>query len=119
MKPDDEETMANGEFHDTVPIRRSTLDDILEAVHECRTAIAALRVEVADYKDRINSDIRALREGDKRHEHSIADITATELAEAKATNAEWRRTIVTVILGVAGALSLMVLTWLVARAGLK
>ena len=111
------EQLVNGEdHHDTIPVRRTTLDDILEGIHECRTGIASLRVRVDDIVDRFSSDIRALRGGHKEATESVADLEATlakeRVDEARASRDKWRNWVV----GIGTSVLLVLIGALVGRA---
>ncbi len=57
--------------------------DILEAVHGVRERVISLEVRFDEYKDRIDSDIKALRGGHREAMQSVTDLKEQEAAEVK------------------------------------
>lgn len=100
-----EEQMVNGQDHDTIPIRQSTVDEVLRALQEAtaeqketregvQASVANLSGELKGFVGEIrvwmvktDSDIRELKGDHRQAMKSVTDLTLeakeTEIAEAK------------------------------------
>lgn len=93
------------EEYETVPIRQSTVDEMLRAMHElsgdvreCVSRIGNLETEVRLYKDKVDSDIKALKTGDRDAFKSVTDLREElrkeEIAKLKESRAIWVKWVV-------------------------
>ena len=99
------------------------LRQLLDEVHETRIAVALLRGELTEYKDKIDSDIRELRGGGREAMASVTDLQKVlkdeKIAELKARHAIWVGTAgkvaIFILLGTLGWLG----TWAVSKLHFK